>query len=134
MSRSRSARSPLPVVLGLGAVLVLMPVLAACQSSDPSGSDVSVAVTATDDACTPDPDTWAAGTVRLSVTNSGSAVNELYVRQGDEILAEREDIAPGTTADITVDLDAGSYDLVCKPGMVGDGITTTVTVTEATQQ
>ncbi|HZL06378.1 MAG TPA: hypothetical protein VFE45_13345 [Coriobacteriia bacterium] len=43
---------------------------------------------------------------------------------------ERENFGPGTTRDLAVTLDAGNYDVACKPKMTGDGIRTKITVTK----
>ncbi|MFN8076603.1 MAG: iron uptake system protein EfeO [Kineosporiaceae bacterium] len=45
------------------------------------------------------------------------------------MVAERENIGPSTSVDLTVELAAGTYTLRCKPGMKGDGINSSLTVT-----
>jgi iron uptake system component EfeO len=48
-------------------------------------------------------------------------------------MAEVENIAPGLSRELLAELPAGTYEAACKPGMIGDGIRTTLTVTgEAT--
>lgn len=55
--------------------------------------------------------------------NKGSKVTEVYVLfPDDRIVAERENIGPGTKATITAEIKAGSYEIACKPGMKGHGI------------
>jgi iron uptake system component EfeO len=44
-------------------------------------------------------------------------------------MAEVENIAPGLSRELLTELPAGEYEAVCKPGMVGDGIRRTLTVT-----
>jgi len=112
--------------------------LSACSSASTSATSATgggagpVTVTATDTACTPSSTNLTAGTVTLRLKNTGSRVNELYVLRGDgSIAGERENVGPGTSAELTVDLPAGSYTLQCKPGMSGAGIRTAVTVAEA---
>jgi iron uptake system component EfeO len=62
--------------------------------------------------------------------NSGTKVNELYVLSASgDTLGEKEDIGPGTTGSLTVELKQGSYQLRCKPGQSGDGIVSPITVT-----
>jgi iron uptake system component EfeO len=57
------------------------------------------------------------------VENKGGKVTEVYVyAPGDRIVAERENIGPGTKAEITTEVKSGSYEIACKPGMKGDGI------------
>jgi iron uptake system component EfeO len=53
----------------------------------------------------------------------------VYTPAGD-IMGEVENIGPGTSRDLTVELDPGLYEVVCKPGMVGDGIATSITATD----
>ena len=44
-------------------------------------------------------------------------------------MAEVENIAPGLTRELLAELPAGTYEAVCKPGMIGDGIRQELTVT-----
>jgi iron uptake system component EfeO len=110
-------------------------VLAGCSSSSPSSpaadnGATAVTVTGTDTACTPASVQVPAGTVTFRLANTGSRVNELYVLRPDgSIAGERENVGPGTTGELTVELAAGSYTLQCKPGMTGDGIRATITAT-----
>ena len=46
-------------------------------------------------------------------------------------MAEKENIGPGICYELTVQVEAGEYEVACKPGMTGDGIRTTVTVAGA---
>jgi len=105
---------------------------AACGSEEDGGSSAAgtVTVSATDDACEVGATELPAGTHRFEVTNDGSKVTEFYVYgEGDSIVAEVENIAPGLTRELLAELSAGSYQAVCKPGMVGDGIRQDLTVT-----
>jgi hypothetical protein len=62
--------------------------------------------------------------------NDAAQTNELYVLRADgSIVGERENIQPGDEAELTVELDSGAHQLLCKPGMTGDGIATAITVT-----
>jgi uncharacterized cupredoxin-like copper-binding protein len=75
----------------------------------------------------PDVDAVAAGTVRFEATNhSGSLVHELAILRvvaddSLEPLGEIEDIAPGDSGAITVELEPGRYQLACLlvPGEAG---------------
>jgi iron uptake system component EfeO len=122
-----------PVVLGLTGVAALA--LAACgggsgagsSASDNAGDDITVA--AGDDSCAVAKADLDAGTHRFTVTNSGSKVTEFYVyADGDRVMGEVENIAPGVARELLVQLPAGTYETACKPGMTGDGIRTTLTV------
>jgi iron uptake system component EfeO len=125
------------VLLAVGTVAVLS--TAACSGSSGSGdSDEatdSIAVAATDTTCDVDADTLAAGTHSFTITNGGSKVTEFYVyAEGDRIMGEVENIAPGVARDLLVELPAGDYQTACKPGMVGDGIRHDLTVTGTSAQ
>jgi iron uptake system component EfeO len=95
----------------------------------------TITVAATDDACDVATGELAAGTHQFQVTNSGDQVTEFYVyAEGDRVMGEVENIAPGLTRELLVELPAGDYETACKPGMVGDGIRSGLTVTgEAAQ-
>lgn len=100
-----------------------------CSSSDGGSGDHKIAVTATDDSCEVADTDLKAGTHTFGVKNDGEKVTEFYVYSGDKVVSEVEDIAPGTTRDLTVELDGGKYEGACKPGMKGHGIRTAITVT-----
>jgi iron uptake system component EfeO len=90
-----------------------------------------ITVTATDTECTLSAATAAAGTITFQVTNKGSKVNEFYLYgPGDRIVSEVENISPGLSRELKVEVsEPGSFEAACKPGMVGDGIRSTFTVT-----
>ena len=116
----------------LTAVVLTALSTAACASTDEKAADASdtVTVAATDDACDVGTTELAAGTHRFEVANNGSKVTEFYVYgEGDRVMAEVENIAPGLSRDLLAELPAGEYEAACKPGMIGDGIRTTLTVT-----
>ena len=111
------------------------PTLAACGGSDGSSSASAsrVAVRAADDSCRLSRTGLASGATTFAVSNKGSKVTEVYVygKQGDEfskVVSEVENIGPGTSRDMKVDLAPGTYQVACKPGQTGDGIRTTITV------
>jgi iron uptake system component EfeO len=115
------------------AVLLAALTTAACGAKDDGGTAEAadtIAVTAGDDACDVRAAELPAGTHRFEVTNTGSKVTEFYVYgEGDRVMAEAENIAPGLSHDVLAELPAGDYEAVCKPGMVGDGIRKILTVT-----
>ncbi|MEV7769996.1 iron uptake system protein EfeO [Kitasatospora sp. NPDC086791] len=105
--------------------------LAGCSSKtdDKAGSSDAVKVNASDTACEVSKTTFPAGHVVLDISNKGSKTTEVYVYgDGDKIITERENIGPGTKASINAEIKAGSYEIACKPGMVGDGIRQKITV------
>ncbi|MFD4911586.1 iron uptake system protein EfeO [Kitasatospora purpeofusca] len=105
--------------------------LAGCsQKKDDKAAADAVKVNATDTACEVSRTTFPAGHVSIDIANKGSKVTEVYVyAAGDKIVTERENIGPGTKATITAEIKAGTYEVACKPGMVGDGIRQRITVT-----
>jgi iron uptake system component EfeO len=107
--------------------------LAAC-ASDPSETKASTSgdltVKATDSTCSVSATKLEAGPSTFKVTNDGSKVTEFYVyADGDRIMGEVENVGPGLTRNLIVDLPKGTYEGACKPGMIGDGIRQTLTVT-----
>ncbi|MEU6981659.1 MULTISPECIES: iron uptake system protein EfeO [unclassified Streptomyces] len=102
------------------------------QKSDGKSEDGAVQVIAKDDSCEVSKKDFPAGHLKLNVENRGSKVTEVYVLYPDDrIVAERENIGPGTKASITAEIKAGDYEIACKPGMKGDGIRQKVTATGA---
>jgi iron uptake system component EfeO len=122
------------VVVG-AAVAAALTSLAACgkdSTSAASGGDDKIAVTATDTECKLARSDSTAGSVRFAVTNNGHKITEFYVYgEGDRVMGEVENIAPGVTRELLVDLEAGRYQTACKPGMSGKGLRNTFTVTGA---
>ncbi|MFC0865635.1 iron uptake system protein EfeO [Sphaerimonospora cavernae] len=119
-------RTPITAAL---AVLALggLTGLTACASSETSsgadGADKKIAVAATDTECEVATAELTAGTSTFTVTNNGSKVTEFYVyAAGDRVMGEVENIVPGLTRDMVVELPPGMYEATCKPGMTGKGI------------
>ncbi|MFI6101070.1 iron uptake system protein EfeO [Lentzea sp. NPDC051213] len=115
------------------AVVILgsLAVLAACGSNTTSGTAGSIAVEASDDACKVAKTDAVTGNVTFEVTNKGSKVTEFYLyAEGDRILGEVENIGPGLTRKLIVEVtESGKLQTACKPGMKGDGIRGEFTVT-----
>lgn len=109
-------------VATVAAVTALTAVTGCAEKAD-AGGDGAVKVTATDTSCEVSKRTFPSGHLQLAVENKGSKVTEVYVLYPDDrIVTERENIGPGTKANITAEIKAGSYEIACKPGMKGDGI------------
>jgi iron uptake system component EfeO len=128
---SKPARKRLSLV-GLTGLTALT--LAACGGASSAGGSGGagddIAVAATDDACDVASSELAPGVHQFTVTNSGSKVTEFYVyADGDRVMGEVENIAPGVARELRVELPAGDYETACKPGMIGDGIRSALTVT-----
>ena len=108
-----------------------------CQTGDdtPAGGETTVVPTVLQEwAIVPDTDTVPAGTVTFEVTNTGEDVHELVIfrtdidpgslptddrgavdeeGEGVELVDELEDVEPGASAELTVELSPGTYTLVC---------------------
>ncbi len=124
-------------------VLVVL-VLAACTSEVTPGA--SVAVTLGDDAVVLEPATVPAGSVRFEATNEGTMTHEfeifagatttdlpvesnVAVTEGLDLVDEVEDVVPGATASLTVDLEPGAYLVICNlPGHFANGMVALLTV------
>ncbi|MFI9309362.1 iron uptake system protein EfeO [Streptomyces triculaminicus] len=117
-------------VAAIAVAAALTTVSGCAEKSDKKDSD-AILVKAMDDKCEVSKTSFPAGHVKINVENKGSKVTEVYVYgAGDRIVAERENIGPGTKAEIVATIKkAGAYEIACKPGMKGDGIRQKVTVT-----
>jgi len=106
----------------LGAVAALA--LSGCVANAPKTTHEKLTVDSSATDCTVSADTAPAGTVSFTVTNSGDQVTEFYLLGDDglTIKGEAENIGPGLSRDLVVQLTAGSYFTACKPGMTGDGV------------
>ena len=124
---------PAHLLAAAGTVLVSLSALSACGKDDDGGSAGkagAITVTATDSTCEVGAKSGAAGATTFKVTNKGSQVNELEILAPDgRIVSERENIGPGTGAEITVTLSAGTYKILCSAGMTGKGPSQAFTVT-----
>ncbi|MFJ1673909.1 iron uptake system protein EfeO [Streptomyces sp. NPDC088251] len=117
------------VVTAAATVAALTAVTGCAEKSD-GKSEGAVQVVAKDDSCEVSKKKLPAGHIELAVQNKGSKVTEVYVLfPDDRIVAERENIGPGTKATITAEIKAGSYEVACKPGMKGHGIRQKIEVT-----
>jgi iron uptake system component EfeO len=114
--------------------LIAVSTLAACSdkpaaTTTETGTTGPIAVKASDTACEVAKNTLDAGTHVFAISNGGSKVTEFYVyAQGDRVLGEVENITPGLSRELRVELPAGTYQTACKPGMIGDGIRSALTV------
>ncbi|WP_433797651.1 iron uptake system protein EfeO [Actinoplanes sp. CA-252034] len=107
--------------------------LAACgggdAATDTAAAGGPIAVKATDTGCEVAKTQVDAGTSVFAITNGGQKVTEFYVyAAGDRVMAEVENIAPGLSRNLHVELPAGTYETACKPGMIGKGIRGQLTV------
>jgi iron uptake system component EfeO len=114
--------------LALLAPVLAFPLGACAPATSPSGS--AIAVEATDDSCTLSASETTTGDREFTITNNGSKITEFYVvTEEGMVLSEVENLKPGATRSVHVTIKKpGQYAGTCKPGMVGDGISTTLTV------
>lgn len=119
----------LPLTLGLVALTALP--LAACADKVDESEATGFTVAANDETCEVSADTAETGTSTFEVTNNGEKTTEFYVfTEAGRVIGEVENIGPGATRKLVVQInDPGEYVLTCKPGMVGEGISQTLTVT-----
>ncbi|WP_250031695.1 iron uptake system protein EfeO [Paractinoplanes maris] len=115
-----------PRLLALVAATAAAVPLAACGGND-SGSDAAssdkITVDASDTECKVASSESDAGTTTFAIANKGNKVTEFYVyAPGDRVMGEVENIAPGLSRELIVELAAGTYETACKPGMIGKGI------------
>ncbi|WP_350339647.1 cupredoxin domain-containing protein [Actinotalea lenta] len=103
--------------------------LAGCVANTPD--DGSISVTSSADACTLSATSAPSGTLTFSITNAGDQATEFYLlgADGHKVIGEAENIGPGLTRTLVVQVDPGDYVTACKPGMSGDGIRADFTVT-----
>lgn len=127
--------------------LFLTLVTTACSNDADPGSTTTITATLSDSAIELDQSSVPAGTTSISVMNEGSLVHEIEVFAGDEtdlpvtqgvadtstldLVDEVEDIVPGTSVTLDLDLPPGEYVILCNlPGHYQMGMVTRLTVTE----
>jgi iron uptake system component EfeO len=113
-----------------------LPALAACTDSTTArggGDPRTITVAAGDTSCDLSADRAPSGNLVYKVTNRGAKVTEFYLygEDGRRIVGEVENVGPGLSRDLVLNVPAGTYIPACKPGMVGQGIRSTFTVTES---
>lgn len=102
-----------------------MILLAGCSGTGGSGgADGAIEVVSTADECTVSADSVDSGNHTFHVKNEGEKVTEFYVLGSDglRIVSEKENIAPGASADLSVTLSPGDYFTACKPGLRGANV------------
>jgi iron uptake system component EfeO len=109
---------------------------AGANTADPTGAvshTANVTITAAN-GCTPDHTTFAAGAVDFQITNKdATAVSEVELLDGEQIIGEKENLPPGLHGSFSVRVDAGKYTLYC-PGASPEKSTIIVAGKAATNQ
>jgi len=112
----------------VGVLTLVALTLSGCADDTAAAGDLTVR--ASDSGCDISSTKLKAGPSTFKVTNDGSKVTEFYIyADGDRIMGEVENIGPGLSRNLVIDLPKGSYEGACKPGMIGDGIRQALTVT-----
>jgi iron uptake system component EfeO len=102
---------------GLAALALLALGASACGADDSASGANVVDVKITSAGCEPAELTVPAGATTFNVTNDGAAdVTEFEVLDGEKILGEAENIAPGLSGKFSLTLDAGEYVTYCPGG------------------
>jgi iron uptake system component EfeO len=123
--------------VAVAALALSASILAACGSRDSGDSSATAAGKGTrlefelvDSGCTPATATAPAGPVTIAAVNNGTAkTDEIELKNADGIImGERENLAPGLSADFTLTLQPGRYEVLCTfQNEDRDGGTLTVT-------
>lgn len=94
------------------------------QPDEQAAAGNALTVSSTADACKVSAATATSGNVTFAITNDGPQTTEFYLLGADglRIAAEKENIAPGGSAELTVSLQPGDYFTACKPGMRGANV------------
>jgi iron uptake system component EfeO len=123
--------APLRATLAAAAALSSLTACGGGSTPAATGDGGPITVEAADDSCKVARTSAGTGNLTFEITNKGTKVTEFYLyAEGDRILGEVENIGPGLTRRLIVEVtDAGKIQTACKPGMVGDGIRGDFTVT-----
>ena len=104
--------------LAIFAALVI-PLAAACGGADGGGGDAAIrTIEISETEFALDPDTIEldeAGTYTFRAVNDGDTTHALEI-EGNGLEEETEEIAPGKSAELTVELDEGEYEMYCPVG------------------
>jgi len=94
----------------LALIAGLLMALASCSGSTTTGSGFELAEWRIDG-----PGEMSAGASSVDVSNSGTLPHTLVVTDSSgEVVAATDLITPGESAELTLDLDAGTYSFTCR--------------------
>jgi iron uptake system component EfeO len=132
------------LVLASSCAILGLPMLAGCTENAPtagSGASASanpraLTVQATDSECKLSATSAPSGTLTFAVTNGGTKVTEFYLygEDGKRIIGEVENVGPGITRELVLQVEPGKYITACKPGMAGDGIRAPFSVSDSGEE
>lgn len=126
-------------------VFVVVVILGACVSTD-SATEGDITAVLTNESITLSQQSISRGPLSIAVRNDGTSVHEIEVFAGSEtdlpvsnsiadttgltLVDEVEDILPGSTLTLDLDLEPGEYVVICNlPGHYEMGMVTKLTVT-----
>jgi uncharacterized cupredoxin-like copper-binding protein len=84
------------------------------DSSTPSGS-ADISISETEFQLDPSDPTAQAGEVTIEAVNDGGTVHNLEI-EGNGVEEVTDDLDPGSSGEVTVDLEAGTYEIYCAIG------------------
>lgn len=125
--------------------VALLLLLAGCAGPEDAGEGTVISTTLRDDSIVLDQSRVPSGVVSFEITNDGTLIHEVEVFAGDRaelpvasgvadtaglvIVDELEDIPPGATLTLEVDLGPGHYIILCNlPGHYQAGMVTELDV------
>jgi iron uptake system component EfeO len=115
--------------MAVGVVVIAAAAACTSTSSTNNSSAGHVMIKAGERACDVSTSALNSGRHTFTIENTADRVSEVYIYgAGDQVMGEAENIKPDASRDLVVDLPAGKYQVACKPGMVGSGIRTALTV------
>ena len=136
---TKASRAVLATGLALAAV--------ACGGDETGGDGSTVGVSMRDWEIALDPTTAPAGAITFDVTNDGPTTHEFEIFSGDvdpstlpvesgvavtdglTLIDEVEDVTAGSAAELSVDLEPGTYAMICNlPEHYQEGMVTTLVV------
>ncbi|WP_244859920.1 cupredoxin domain-containing protein [Intrasporangium calvum] len=111
--------------------VVALTACSAAEASDSPADPRAITVTASDTRSDLSATTAPAGTITFGIVNTGTRVTEFSVyADGDRIVSEVENLTPGLKRELQVELtEQGTFTTACKPGMLGDGLRSELTLT-----
>jgi uncharacterized cupredoxin-like copper-binding protein len=118
----------------LASVVALSFAVLSCGSSSSEGGQ-RIQVSLTDEGCDPAAIEATAGKTTFVVTNKGAGgVTELEILDGNHVIGEVENVVPGLKRNFSINLEPGSYTLLCPGGSKNAKgmLTVTGTATKAT--
>ena len=112
-------------LVGAGAALAVGVVVSGTSAQGEPASAATYPIDSGNRTCDVPQRHFDSGRTAFRVTNSGDDIAEVYLygEKGgafSRIVNEVENIGPGASATMTVNLQPGQYQIMCKPGMVDD--------------